>query len=374
MKNSVLRGWKIVVAATAISIFVAGCGGDKSTAIKIGADLTLSGQTAYWGQQVQKGLDIAVTRANADRAARPIEVLYQDNQGEAKNAITIFQRFANLDKVSCVLAIFTPVAKPLRPLAEQSQIPLVATVVSAVGFGLENQWSFRDFPSQSQQATAAAAYAYGDLALRRAVTLVVNDDYGRDGEKVFIDEFRKQGGQVLGSDTVDQQSRDLRAQAAKLTELKPDCLFVVVRDVTLGQAVKQFRESGFTGAILGVNAFDSPVVWEAAGAAGEGCVFTSAYVDFEANTEAAAFSEAYRKRNGEDPDWVGVYGYTIGNYLCRILRDADGDPAKVRTLLAGMRQESIRGNLVMNASRDVISPIGIYERHEGRNRMLRRID
>ena len=218
-------------------------GPDVQTApIKVGANITLSGQISYWGEQVKKGLDVAVSDANRDTELRPIEILYQDNQGEAKNAISIFQRFATLEKVSCVLSIFTPVSKPLRPLAEQNRIPLLATVVSAVGFGLENEWSFRDFPSQTQQAIAVAQYAYNDLGSRSAVSLVVNDDYGRDGETVFVEEFAQLGGEILGTDTVDQSARDIRAQATKLIALNPDCLFIVIRDTTLGLAVKQFRE------------------------------------------------------------------------------------------------------------------------------------
>jgi len=348
-------------------------GPDVQTApIKVGANITLSGQISYWGEQVKKGLDVAVSDANRDTELRPIEILYQDNQGEAKNAISIFQRFATLEKVSCVLSIFTPVSKPLRPLAEQNRIPLLATVVSAVGFGLENEWSFRDFPSQTQQAIAVAQYAYNDLGSRSAVSLVVNDDYGRDGETVFVEEFAQLGGEILGTDTVDQSARDIRAQATKLIALNPDCLFIVIRDTTLGLAVKQFRELGFKGKIVGVNAFDAPVVWEAAGDAGEGCVFTSAYVDFEDNSEAKAFSQSYEAANsGETPDWVAVYGYTIGAYLCDILRAADGDPDAVRSALSSMQGESIRGPLKMNSDRDVVSPVGVYERRSGKNIVLK---
>lgn len=345
---------------------------NKQSPIKIGANLTLSGGIAYWGQQVKSGLDIAVAEANNESNTRPIKILYQDNQGDANKAISIFQRFTSLDKVSCVLSIFTPISKPLRPLAEQTKTPLLVTVVSAVGFGLENEWSFRDFPSQTQQAIAIAQYAYNELKLKSAVSLVVNDDYGRDGEDVFVNEFKKLGGTILGTDTVDQKATDIRDQAVKLIKLNPDCLFIVVRDTTLGSAVRQFRESGFTGKIVGVNAFDAPVVWETAGKAGEGCIFTSAYVDFESNPQAKKFSEVYKKANdGKSPDWVAVYGYTIGNYLCNALRTADGNQDKVRIALSNMNAESIRGALHMNKERDVVSPVGVYERKSGENVVLK---
>ena len=339
--------------------------------IKIGADITLTGGIAYWGQQIKKGLDIAVLEANKSNSESKIEVIYQDNKGKADQAISIFRQFAEVEKVACVISIFTPVSKPLRPIAEQAQTPLLATVVSAADFGLENEWSFRDFPSQTQQATELAAYLREREKIATAATLVVTDDYGRDGEKIFVDEFKRLGGSVLASEYVDQDDSQVRDQAEKLLKLNPDCIFIVVRDSTLGIAVKQIRELGYKGKIAGVNAFDAPVVWETAGEAGQGCIYTSASIDFENNEQAVRFREAFRLANdGEDPDWVAVYGYTIGQYLIRAARTADGDPVRLREELAKIDEQSIRGQLQMNEKRDIVSPIGVFIREGNSSRLV----
>lgn len=364
----------VVVAAIALAT-VFGCGKKQEVQpIKLGADITLTGQLAYWGQQVKRGLDVSVKEANQNSTERPIEILYEDNQGEAKNGIAVFQRFATVDKVSAVLSILTPICKPLRPLAAQYKIPLVATVVSAAGFGQENEWSFRDFPPQDQQARAIAVYAFEKLNVRRAVSLVVNDDYGRDGEKMFTAEFEKLGGKVVGNETVAQKDSDARAQATKLIASNPDCLFIVVRDSTLGICVRQFRELGFKGHIVGVNAFDAPVVWNSAGESGEGVVFTSAYIDYVGNPAATSFATQYKSIYNEDPDWVAVYGFTIGQYVCALARKADGDSDRLRSAIATLDTESIRGKLKMNADRDVLSPIGVYERKSGSKVLLKKVD
>lgn len=374
LKKYINKSASIVLVAIACLTFSAYTKNPTSQPIKIGADITLTGQIAYWGQQVKKGLDVAVKEANETSGVRAIEVLYQDNQGEAKNGITIFQRFATVDKVSAVLSIFTPICKPLRPLAAQYKIPLITTVVSAAGFAQENEWCFRDFPPQEQQAFAIAQYAYQQLKVRRAVSLVVNDDYGRDGEKIFTTEFERLGGKVVGNETVGQKDMDARAQATKLIALKPDCLFIVVRDTTLGLCVRQFRELGFKGRIIGVNAFDAPIVWQAAGKSGQGVVFTSAHIDYAGNPVAKSFATRYKSMYKEEPDWVAVYGYTIGQYLCNLARQTDGDPGKLRTALASLNTDSIRGTLKMNSDRDVLCPIGIYERKGVTNVLLKKVD
>ena len=367
--------------ALVLAFSLVGCGKkqDGKTAeqmkapILIGANVTLTGKIAFWGQQIQKGLDLAATEANANQGAQPIKVLYQDNQGEMKNGISIFHRFATVDKVSAVISIFSPISTAVRPLADQYKIPLVATVVSADGFGLPNQWTFQDFPAQSQLIPPLASYAYNTLELRSAATFVVNDDYGRDGAKVFSAEFQKLGGKIVASETVDAKEIDARGQLTKLVSSKPDCLFMVARDASLGTCVRQARELGFKGIIVGPNAFDAPPVWETAGAAADGVVFSSTYLDYQNDPAALAFANRFETAYHVKPDWVAVYGYTIGQYLFKLAQDTKGDPSKLRDALASLDVASLRGHLRMNASRALDYPIGIY-RHEGNSNTLLNMD
>ena len=312
--------------------------------------------------KLKKGLDLAVEEFNA-KAEEKIEVVYQDNQGNAPQAVSIFQRFATVDNVAVVMTCFTPIAKSLRPLAAQNGVPLVATVVSALNFGAENEWSFRDFPPQDQQSNVLAAYARNTLKLKKVGAIIVNDDYGRDGYTAFSTEFSRLGGKVFEYETAEQKDLDFKAQVLKAIANKPDGLYVVIRDNALGTLVKQLREAGFTGQILGVNAFDAPVVWTAAGNAGEGVVFTSALMNFEGNPAALDFKNRFQaKYVGESPDWVAAYGYTIGNYLSPLLVASKGNRDVMRKQLAELDRNSIRGQLKMSAGRDVLSPIGIYKR------------
>jgi len=374
------RYFSTIGFALAVSLML-GCGGCRTNSkssgdepLKIGADLTLTGPTAYWSQQIKKGLDLAVEAANTHSGPRPIQVLYQDNQSNQGQAVSIFQRFATIDQVSVVITCFTPIAKPLRNNAANEQLPLVATVVSALDFGSANEWSFRDFPPQDQQATVLARYSYQKLGLRKVVSLVVNDDYGRDGDTAFRAEFAKLGGEGLRSETMQQTDTNVRPQITKILGDSPDGVLVIVRDNALGIAVKQLREAGFKGRIVGVNAFDAPVVWRAAGNAGEGVVFTSAYIDFAGDKEAREFLNAYKTRYKEEPDWVACYGYTIGQYLVDLLRKSGGDREKLRQALASLDQNSIRGRLRMSEKREVLSPIGIYEYRDGEKRLVTRLD
>src|SRR5216110_1706570 len=126
-------------------------------------------------------------------------------------------------------------------MAEQTRIPLLATVVSVRDLAKDSTWSFRDFLTQEQMAGPMGVYAASKLDLKSGAALVVNDDYGRDGAKAFSETFQQHGGKWLGEETFNQKDTDVRSQATKIAALKPQVVLVVGRDQSLGLAIKQLR-------------------------------------------------------------------------------------------------------------------------------------
>jgi branched-chain amino acid transport system substrate-binding protein len=355
----------LLLALVAVGTFGGSCR-KANTVPTIGADLTTTGVVGFWGESVQRGMQLAQEEYARRHPDKPVNVLYQDNQGDPKTAVSIMRKFASVDKVAVVVSTMTPFSVPLRPLAAEFKTPLLGTIVVKEGFGQENEWSFRDYPTPEQLSARIAEYSY-KKGLRRAVSLVVNDEYGKDGEAVFKTKFESLGGALLGSDTMAQKDTDARTQITKLLAQKPDCVLLVIRDNALGTAVRQFRELGFKGQILGINAFDSPIVWQAAGQTGEGTVFSSAFIDYEKNGDAAAFAQAYKARYNEEPSHSNAYGYSIGLYLMELAAQANGDPVKMRELLSTLDQNSIRGQVKMLPSRDVTTAVAVFQRSNGHN-------
>lgn len=359
----------LLAALFLVSVFapLGACGSSPTTAppsgAKIGACLSLTGPTPYWSTQIKRGLDLAADDARAADASAPT-IVYEDNAGDPKQAVTAFQKLVDVDHVAAVVTAHTPIAKAERPLAGQLQVPLLGTVVSAVDFGLENEWSFLDWPSHQMLTPPVAQYSYQTIGARKAATLVVNDAYGTDGAKIFADTFSKLGGQVVASETLDAKDVDLRGQLTKILAEKPDVLYMVARDQGLVNAVKQARQAGYQGPIVGVNAFDDPVVWNGLADLGNGIVFAGVEVD--TNSEGAKrFASEYQAKYSQPPDWVAFYGYSIGQYLIGTVRAAGGDRAKIRQALAGLNSDTIRGTLAMNASREVNQKPRLYIRQNG---------
>ena len=84
---------KILFALLAASMLI-GCQEKKDdNVIRIACNLPMTGYIGYYGQWIQNGLELAKKdlQHKLDSIGIAIEIDYQDNKGETKDAINIFQ-------------------------------------------------------------------------------------------------------------------------------------------------------------------------------------------------------------------------------------------------------------------------------------------
>lgn len=367
-KLSIILALAVLVVGGAVIRSITG-GKQEPQVYKIGGVFTLTGGTAYWSEELQKGMEIALEEENKSGGI-PIRGVYEDVQAKPQMAVSAFQKLNEVDKVSVAVSVFTPISQPLRPVADRVKLPLLATITSVRDFAKGYTWSFRDFMTQEQMAGPMGVYAVTKLGLKTAAALVVNDDYGLDGAKAFHETFERRGGKWLGEETFNQKDIDIRSQATKIASLKPEVVLVVGRDQSLGLAIKQLHEAGFKGQLMSVNCLDQPKVWEIAGLAVNNALFASASVDFQGNPNAREFREKFVAKYKTEPDYVAVYGYTIVKYLAPILRESGGDRERIRTSLEKLDVASMRGQLKMDSNREVMSPVAVYRVIQNRKQMI----
>ncbi|MCC7336417.1 MAG: ABC transporter substrate-binding protein [Pirellulaceae bacterium] len=336
--------------------------------LKIGAILALTSSYPSWSESIRDGLAVAVERHNSMTNDGPkIQLAIEDNKGKPEASISAFLKLATQDQASLIISTHTPLSQVLQPIALEQETPLVGTVVSAVGFGEANQWSFLDWPSQDDLSPPIAKYALNELNATKAATIVVNDDYGLSGAKQFTSTFESNGGKVLLSETFSNEDTDLRSRMSKIIDSNAEIVYVVGRETQLIAAVRQGRELGFEGHYVGVNAFDVAAIWEALGEESNGVIFSNIEILDTNDASGAGFHQAFRSKFGREPSWINMYGYSIGEYLCPIVSSADGDRKAIRDQLAKLNRETIRGNVKMSPVRSVEMPIAIFRRQKEKN-------
>jgi branched-chain amino acid transport system substrate-binding protein len=369
-KRNILIVAVVAALAVASAFFVVnrqGTSGNKADVIQIGANLALTSSFPLWSQQIRDGLILAVEQFNEQDTQSKVSLVIEDNQGKAQSAASAFQKLANVDRVSAVVSTHTPLSQPLQSMSEAEKVPLLGTVVSAVGFGEVNKWSFLDWPSHDDLTPPVAKHSIDTLGSKRAATLVVNDDYGLDGARVFKKSFEELGGTLAAAETFTNQDTNMRDQLSRALAQNIDTIYTVGREKQIIAVVRQAREMGFKGDIVGVNAFDAPEVWSALGETANGIIFAGVGAEDYGSEDYKRFHDQFVKRFARAPDWIALYGYTIGQYLTEAAAAAQGDREKLRETLSSLDTKTLRGNTRMTKARAIRMPIVLYRRSNGEN-------
>lgn len=88
--------------------------------IKIGATIPLSGDLAYVGEDIVKGLQLA--KKDFDSEDFKLEIVTEDDGFTGKNAATTGMKLLNVDKVDVIISLWD-MAEIIAPLAEKKKIP-----------------------------------------------------------------------------------------------------------------------------------------------------------------------------------------------------------------------------------------------------------
>ena len=85
---------KLMIILSIAAFVFTGCKKESSDAIKVACNLPMTGYIGYYGEWIQHGLEMG--RADIEDEANELGIKfdfdYQDNKGETKDAITIFQK------------------------------------------------------------------------------------------------------------------------------------------------------------------------------------------------------------------------------------------------------------------------------------------
>src|SRR3989344_930061 len=156
-----------------------------SDEVRFGMILPLTGQTSSLGDYAKEGVDLAFAEAAPDFMVNGtrIKLIYEDDQGVVKNAVSAAAKLIEIDKVSAIMAARSSVSLGIGPILEKAGIPglMVAAVPAAIDV---NKYALRFWVSAEvegrQLAEESLRRGYQKVAVVTALddyTLSVNDAF-----------------------------------------------------------------------------------------------------------------------------------------------------------------------------------------------------
>ena len=365
---------KVLILIIMLSVFVFACTGPgkknkrerEILTFTIGINLPLTGNGSYFAEEFKKGLELTFDYLNAHGEKVFINVIYEDNKLNPKDAVTITKKFLEIDDADLILCGYTPIIQATIAIVEKQGVPMLVTLSSAENIAKDYQWAFRDFELESDNMPLIASYAYTGMGLHRGTWLVVNDDMGTDAVRFFTEQFTEEGGEMIDGEVFEASEMDLRNKINKIMDHDPEFIIVVGRGSAMINACRQIRERNESIPILSNNTVDNQMVWEALGTLGEHIWFPRPYTDLSSQLYQKA-NERFRTKYNADMNWLNIYGMSIANYLARGLQRTGGDREAMREYLRTLDVFSLRGRLIMNENSDVSVPHVVYKRMDGKS-------
>ncbi|MBU1008894.1 MAG: ABC transporter substrate-binding protein [Bacteroidetes bacterium] len=363
--------WSAIVLCCTITLF--SCSnktskqgaGSQTEHYSIGVNLPLSGNAAYFGSELYKGLALSFAEAEKQYGCR-FEILAEDNRFLPQEAVGIAKKFIHIAKPNVIVSGYSNVLQATIPLVEESGIPMIASLSSVADIAKNKQWVIRDFSLESQLMPMLAEYVFHTANLKTGSFLVVNDDFGQDSRNYFTQAFETLGGHITEGAVYCEDDLDFRNLVQKILVNKPQFMLVIGRGAGMANAIRRIREADPNVLICGSSSFDNDKIMASLGHDAENLVFTN----FHCNTSSQAYLSAnnlFTERYQQGMNWVNVLGYTIGEYTAEALVKCKGDGNKIMDYLRSNEFNTIRGKLTVNGNNDMLSGLSVFIRENAKN-------
>ena len=339
-----------------VSAFVASAA-QGSDPIKIGNAYNLTGGMSSIDVPASNGAKLAAKEINAAGGVlgRKIELVEYDGKTDPATITNVGTQMIESDKVVAIGGFTdSDSALALGPISQKAGIPFVtAGATSPLLPSQIGDYMFLAPFGDNVQAAVGAEFALKNLKAKSAYLLQdKGSEYTNLLAKYFEDAFQKGGGKIVLKDTYKTGDKSFSAQITKLKALKtkPDILFVSALPDDIGTLVKQVRQAGINGPIVGGDGYDTPLLLEVGGASANNVYFTTHALMDEKGGSAPVkkFMAAYKKEYGKAPDNAfAALGYDTLNLIADAIKRAGStEGAKIRDALAATKGlKSVTGTI-----------------------------
>jgi branched-chain amino acid transport system substrate-binding protein len=296
------RGFMLLLA---LVVLVAPILAQDAPPIKIGVAVAQTSNVALLGQEQVIGAQIAGDYFNERGGVngRPIELVFQDTAGDEAGAINAFQTLISEGVVGILGPTLSQQAFSADPIAEQAGVPIIAPSNTARGVP-QIGW----FISRISAPVAVVAPNAVQAALELdpnikdvAVFFAQNDAFASSETNTFQSTVTDLGLNLATVQTFQTTDTDFSSQVTNALALNPQLAIVSGLAADGGNLVRQLREFGYTGLIIGGNGLNTANIFPVCQALCDGIIIAQAY-SYEADSEInQEFRAIYKEAQGKEP-------------------------------------------------------------------------
>src|SRR4028119_597507 len=313
-----------------------------ATALPIGAAFSQTSNYALLAQESVAGAKIAEKYFN-DRGGvngTPIKLVFQDTGGDEAGAINAFQTLINQDRVVGIVGpSSSQQAFSANPIAERAKVPVLGASNTAKGIPEIGEYIARVSAPISLVAPNAvkAALKLNPKIKKVAVFYAQNDAFTASETEIFQQAIKNQGLDIVTVQKFQTTDTDFQAQIGNALALQPDLVVISGLAADGGNSIRQLRELGYKGTIVGGNGLNTSNIFSVCQALCDGIIIAQAYSPEAPGEINAAFGDAYVKQNKKEPPQFSAQAFTAVQVFVEALKALDSKTKLSALSLAELR-------------------------------------
>jgi branched-chain amino acid transport system substrate-binding protein len=331
--------------------------------VRVGAFMSLSGDTAQYGLSALNGIRMAVEEANAAGGikGRRVDLLIRDTRSDAVETNLVVERLAREERVHALLGeVVSSRSLAAARVAQREQVPMLTPSATSPDVTAVGDYIFRSCYTDTFQGAALARFAIGSLGALRAALLVNRDQrYSFELARLIREDFERRGGQIVAVQEYPDGESDFSVQLAEVGAAQPDVIFIPGYYMEVGLLARQARTLGLNVPLVGGDGWDSPRLIQIGGAALSGGFFTTHFSAEDPDPQVQRFVADYRRLFGSAPDSFSATAYDAARIMLAAIERAPAlERAAVRDSLAATQSfPGVTGAVTFNPERNALKPI-----------------
>lgn len=332
----------IMIMALLLSAVLTGCSSgsqDKEPdTIKIGVASPFTGDYAQFGDYTKDGVELAVEEINATGGVlgKPVEIVYGDDKGDSKEAVSVAQKFAS-DKniVGIVGHFFSGATLAAGPIYQQNKIPTIAMASTNPEVANIGDYVYRINVGDNYQGSELAEILKEE-GYNKVSVIYDNSDYGKGVSDVFTKSFTDLGGEVLFNETyLGGQDKDFSLILTKIKNSDTEVIVLVSYYTEASLIIQQARNLGIKAPFYASDSLYTDDFLTLAGEAAEGTHVVCYFHESDPSEAAQEFVKKFEAKYNKKVDSWSPYVYDAMKVMAdAINRAGSTDGTAIRDAIA----------------------------------------
>ncbi|MDI6734006.1 MAG: ABC transporter substrate-binding protein [Patescibacteria group bacterium] len=359
-KSKNIWWWVVGIIVVVVIVYFVGNKPVSNETIKIGAVLPLSGKNEFYGKEIQNAIELARGEVNSAGGGgingKNLEVVYEDDQADAKIGASVMQKLVDVNKVSIVLGSWVSgVVLANAPIAEKAKVIVMAEAI-APAISSAGDYIFRIQPSASYYSAELMKVVIRELKLKNIATIYINNEFGIALRDTVKSEAEKLGGRIITEESYAQGDQDFRSQLTKIKAKNPDALFIGGYQEQ-SMVIKQASELGLKTKFLAGPPFENQKLVEDLRGLAERVIYPYHFLAQTSNPKTIAYMKAYKDKFNVETGGFAPLMYDAVYIIADALKECGVNTDCIKTALYATSYDGVSGLIKFDSNGDPVIPI-----------------